>query len=152
MPKFFDLGYDLFRDKSTLEAHFIAADIFAKDSPLQDLYGTIDIIHASSFVHLFDWDLQVEVLKIAISLLKPVKGSLMLGRHMGDVEAGVKPGLTPDQKMYRHNEDSWRKIWQLISEQTGTQWKVDFAWEERGNWTNWQGGSAMPMRYAVWRE
>lgn len=135
-----------------MEAHFIAADIFAKDSPLQDLYGTIDIIHASSFVHLFDWDLQVEVLKIAISLLKPVKGSLMLGRHMGDVEAGVKPGLTPDQKMYRHNEDSWRKIWQLISEQTGTQWKVDFAWEERGNWTNWQGGSAMPMRYAVWRE
>ena len=150
-PKFFDLGYDLFRDRTSLQATFIAADIFIPHSALQPLYGTVDIIHASSFLHLFDWDQQVEVLKVVVKLLKPVKGSLILGRHMGDAESGAKDGLSANEKMYRHNEESWTKLWALISEETGTQWDVTFMWEDRANWMKWQDNTAKPMRYAVWR-
>src|SRR5207253_3242808 len=53
---FMDIGYELFLDKSTSKITFIAADILNPDSDLKQLNGQIDIIHAASFLHLFDWD------------------------------------------------------------------------------------------------
>ncbi len=53
---FIELGYELFRDKETLKTKFIAANVFDTDSSLKDLEGTIDIVGASSFFHLFNWE------------------------------------------------------------------------------------------------
>jgi SAM-dependent methyltransferase len=52
--EFFTLGYKLFRDQSTLNAKFIAAEIFDPVLPLGELDGKIDIIYAGNFL-AFIW-------------------------------------------------------------------------------------------------
>lgn len=155
--EFFDLGYDLFRDKGRLQSKFVSADIFAPSSPLDELGGTVDVIHASSFFHLFDWDRQVQVATKVVQILKPGKGSLILGRHMGNEPAGHYSGTVRDGMRFRHDEASWRKMWDQISTETGTNWNVTFEWDDQQSWTRasnhkWAEPGARPMRYAVWRE
>jgi SAM-dependent methyltransferase len=67
---FWEIGYDLFLDKSSLKTKFIEADIFDAESNLKELDGKLDIVHAASFLHLFDWDGQIKAAKRLIELLK----------------------------------------------------------------------------------
>ena len=71
-----------------------------------ELGGTIDIIYAATFVHLFKWEERVGPMQRVVRLLKPVLGSFIVGRQRGNVI---------DQKgnISRHNEESWKEIWQL---------------------------------------
>lgn len=48
-----DIWYDLFRDRDTMKARTIEADIFDPNTPLRDLTGKIDIIFACQSLHLF---------------------------------------------------------------------------------------------------
>ena len=89
-PEFFDLGYRLFRDKETLKSKFLVADIFDPESTLTSLYGKVDIIYAGSFLHLFGYAKQIEVCKQIVKLLKDKKNSMLLGRQVGNLEAGEK--------------------------------------------------------------
>jgi SAM-dependent methyltransferase len=78
--EFFDLGYKLFRDASTLKAQFLAADIFDPSSSLAELEGKVDIIYAGSFLHLFNYETQVGVCKRIVKLMREKKGAVVLGR------------------------------------------------------------------------
>jgi SAM-dependent methyltransferase len=49
-----DLGYNMLRDKESLKSRFVIADIFGPNSDLKLVNGSIDIIHAWAFFHLFD--------------------------------------------------------------------------------------------------
>lgn len=99
-PEFFELGYEFFRDRDTLKSKFIAADIFDPNSALKELDGKIDILYAGSFLHLFGYEQQLEVSIRIAKLLKEKPGSLLVGRQVGNVEAGEKPHRTnPEQKM-----------------------------------------------------
>ena len=89
-PEFFDLGYRLFKDKEKLSNNFFAADIMDPSSTLSTWYGKIDIIYAGSFIHLFAYAGQVEVCKKIVRLLKDKKGSILLGRQVGNLVAGEK--------------------------------------------------------------
>ncbi|KAI9725801.1 MAG: hypothetical protein M1828_002430 [Chrysothrix sp. TS-e1954] len=96
---FFDLGYDLFRDRSTLQAHLFASDIFKYDPnstsgthPLAPLTDTVSIIHASSFFHLFDRPDQVQLACLCVALLIKQPGSLVFGRQTGNYNPGVITG------------------------------------------------------------
>jgi hypothetical protein len=121
-----DIGYDLFKDKATLNATFLAADIFDESSKLKDIEGKIDIIWASSFLHLFSWDGDIQAIKRMIKLLNPKPGCLVLGKQMGNVNAGEVAHKGALQKtMYRHNERSFGKMWEQAGEETGTKWDVD---------------------------
>ena len=59
-----------------------------------------------------------------IALLKPEPGVLVLGKLVGHREPGeyVHPGHGP---MYRHDEESFRRLWKEAGEETGTNWDVD---------------------------
>lgn len=122
---FWDFGYDMFLDKSTLKTHFFEADIFDIDSDLKKMDGKIDIINAASFFHLFSWDEQVKAAKRAVQLLKPITGSLIIGRQGGKPEAGSFAHLKKELTAYWHNPESWSKMWKLVGEETGTEWEVD---------------------------
>ncbi|KAH6625445.1 hypothetical protein C7974DRAFT_396109 [Boeremia exigua] len=123
---FWGLGQELFLDESSLKATFIAADILDDKSPLQELTGKFDIIHAASFFHLFDWDGQVIAAKRMVSLLNPASDSLILGRQVGRTEAGeFTAGVERDKRRYWHNLESWTKLWDLVGDETGTKWKVE---------------------------
>ncbi|KAE9378513.1 methyltransferase domain-containing protein [Stipitochalara longipes BDJ] len=156
-PEFFDLGYKLFQDKDTLQAKFMAADIFDPSSPLKDLEGKIDIIYAGSFLHLFNYEQQIAVCKRIVEILRAKKGSFVLGRQAGNVEAGERVHRTnPAQSMFRHNEESFKKMWAEVGEATGTKWKVDVELftpsEGWGPPNPLHGSDGRAVRFSVWRE
>lgn len=146
-PEFLDIGYDLFKDRETLKSTVFAADIFnAADPNFVALNGKIDLIWAGSFLHLFSYPATIEVLKQLIKLSNPVVGSLIVGKQLGHIDAGefVIQGSDPAARspstttstqagsvegdkttsLFRHNEESFKKMWDDVSEQTGTKWAV----------------------------
>ena len=127
-----DFGYELFRDRDTVEANFLTPfDIFSSELS-EELEGKIDIVNASSFFHLFSLQDSITVAKRLVSFLKPVKGSLVIGRQVGSiVKAGQKEKEDEDLP-YRQNGDSWRKMWDDVGKMTNSEWDVDFWWDEIG--------------------
>ncbi|KAH7386098.1 hypothetical protein BKA66DRAFT_415218 [Pyrenochaeta sp. MPI-SDFR-AT-0127] len=122
---FWDFGLDLFLDKATLKTNFIEADIFDANSGLHQLNGKVDIVWASSFFHLFDWDGQVKAAKRTIQLLKPAPGSFICGRQGGKADPGTFVHVKKELTSYWHNEESWTKLWKQVGEETDTKWEVD---------------------------
>ncbi|KAL8718987.1 MAG: hypothetical protein Q9225_003945 [Loekoesia sp. 1 TL-2023] len=127
---FLDLGYELFMDRDTLKARMIAADIFQDSGTLGELEGTLDFVHVSLFLHLFDWDRQVEACKRIVSLLKPVSGSTVLGRQTANrvAQEGYLPTVGD---VWRHNDESFKKLWQQVGQESGTRWSVWTELKER---------------------
>ncbi|KAI6794399.1 hypothetical protein KC363_g5897 [Hortaea werneckii] len=116
---FLDLGYELFRDRETLQSTFITADIFDPASGLMGILGTIDFVDASSFFHLFSWDDQKAAAHTVTKLLKPQKDSLVVGRQMGHVDGGDfnRPG--EKGLGFRHNAETWRRMWDEVGKEAG---------------------------------
>ncbi|GFN13718.1 hypothetical protein ABZX51_006777 [Aspergillus tubingensis] len=131
LPQFIELGYDLFADRDTLACQFITGDIFDSSSELfRRLSEKVDIINAASFFHLFDWDTQVKLAKQVIKLLRPKAGSMVVGRHVGDYNSREVWANELDSKIWRHNLDSWRRLWEQVGRETRTEWSVDVTGEE----------------------
>ncbi|KAJ6161388.1 hypothetical protein N7470_004784 [Penicillium chermesinum] len=140
--EFFDIGYDLFKDRSTLKAKFISTDIFDNNSELiKTLLHQVDIVNAASFFHLFSWDSQVLIGKRLVSLLRAQPGSLIIGRQVGRIDP-----IDPDDKEnapehYRHDDKTWLRLWEQIQRETGTQWEVFSRLEE------WKGADKLMKSY-----
>ncbi|KAF6226119.1 hypothetical protein HO133_008985 [Letharia lupina] len=126
---FVDLGYDLFLDRAKIpSANFLAADIFKSDSAAKNLFGSIDIIYASQFFHLWGWNNQVEAGKAVTKLLNPARRSLIVGYQIGAiVPKEHQHSPTKEGKMYLHDRTSLQKLWGEVGEATGTKWMVE-AW------------------------
>jgi hypothetical protein len=134
--EYFDIGYELFRDRETFKATFLAADVFADESPLTRLAGTLDVIYAGSFFHLFDGARQFAAALRCVQLLAPRAGSLLVGRQVGNERAGeyVVRGRGFEYSRFRHDADSWRELWERVGAETGTRWDVDARMDEWGSW------------------
>ena len=129
-PELWDIGYDLFRDRDAIKAHFIQADILDPDSPLQTLNGKIDIIIACQFLHLFSWEGQRVALKKMVGMSRP--GSCFVGYQIGrENPAEVQ---TPWGVMYYHDVDSFNKLWGEVMEDSGTEWKMDVELVDLTQW------------------
>lgn len=155
--EFLELGYKLFRDKETLQSRFIAADIFDSKSELHDLDGKIDIIYAGSFLHLFDYKGQFAACKAIVSLLREQKDSLLVGRQVGNLNAGERVHRTNQgQSMFRHNAKSFKKMWEKVGEETGTQWRVEvnehLTEPGVGEGRNWEEADLQRIGFAVFRQ
>jgi SAM-dependent methyltransferase len=122
---FWNIGYDMFLDKSTLRTKFIEADVFNADSGLKELDGKLNIVHAASFFHLWDWDEQVKAAKRIVEMLKAESGVMIFGRQGGMPKPGNLPHAQKDQNSYWHNVESWMKLWKQVGDETETEWKVD---------------------------
>lgn len=118
---FMDLGYDLFRDRDTLATKFVEGDIVAsqfdgdQEHPFKELLGKIDIIHVSSFFHLFPLPTQLLIAKRLLRLLQPVPGSLIIGRQTANIKPGVyRHGSCGETHpgMWRHDVASWTEMWE----------------------------------------
>jgi hypothetical protein len=129
---FISLGYDLFLDSDKFNAHFIAVDIFDDGSDLvKQLSGKIDIIYTGAFFHLFDLEEQEKIAKRVVTLLKDKPNTLILGRQVGNVKPGNYQRRLRDGSRYRHDENTWTKMWEKVGEETGTEWNVDASLTER---------------------
>ena len=136
--EFLDLGYELFQDKGRLKTTFLEADVFDDGEggkELKKLDGNIDIIHTASFLHLFGWDDQVRAGSRMVRLLRPsTKDALILGRQVGSVKPGEYPGRRDGVSRYRHDPESFRKLWDSIGEETGTKWRVEAEFLPFNDW------------------
>lgn len=112
---FIDLSYELFRDKG-LASTFMEADalVLSGDSPLAKLKGTVDFVHLGMVLHVFGLEKQRTLLENCIALLKPERGSMILGTAVGDVE-----GVQAPAGHYMHSDGTFKAMWAEISERTG---------------------------------
>lgn len=125
-PAFFDLGYELFRDREKMHATFLAADLTKTSVPsISSLRSKIDIVSAQSLFHLFNLNDQKTIAQHLVSLLKPIPGSMILGRQAGDLEAGEKRGLSQDSLVFLHNLETFERFWQEVGAATDSKWKAD---------------------------
>ncbi|KAG6997778.1 methyltransferase adrK [Physcia stellaris] len=144
-PEYTDLGYELFKDRDRIKAKFFSGDIFsdwARDEgkAFAKLRGNVDIIHAASLFHLFPLEDEKRLAHRLITLLRPVPGSLILGRQAGNVVAGDMASRSDSSRMaFRHNEDSWRELWQGVGRESGTRWKVESCLREVEGWSVGRG-------------
>ncbi|KAL4945864.1 hypothetical protein BDV06DRAFT_3816 [Aspergillus oleicola] len=126
---FIDLGYRLFKDKDRLDATFALGNL-TEDNDTEDvaktLGGKIDIVFASSLLHLWDYGTQLKVALRLVRLLRDHPGVMVVGRQMGSLYAGEYP-LTgfSNGTQYRHNPESIKGIWQDIEEAIQSRWKVE---------------------------
>lgn len=122
---FFDLGYDLFLDRETFKSTFIAADIFEPSPQLEAVNGKVSFVYAGAFFHLFDRPEQLQIAKRMASLLSTQPGSMVLGRQVGNVNPGRYEHKTnSDGFMFRHDEQSWKELWEEAGRETDTKWDV----------------------------
>ena len=130
---FFDLGYELFKDRKTLGTTFLVADVFddSETSSLNVLEGKTDIVYAASFLHLFNWDEQIAVCKRIVKILRPQKGSVVFGRQVGTTKPGLYEGNTGvSSQKWRHDEGTFKEMWEQVGQETGTEWTVDVTLQE----------------------
>ncbi|GAB7347547.1 hypothetical protein MBLNU459_g4438t1 [Dothideomycetes sp. NU459] len=135
---FIELGYDLFLDKDTLKAKFIASDVFDPESELlKTERGSVSIVHAASMIHLFDLPTQKQVVKTIIDLLKPESGSLVVGRQVGSLVSGDKPSsLDPSKTMFWHDEATFAKMWHDVGKEVGgVKFEVAIGMKQNDEWT-----------------
>lgn len=102
---FVSLGYELFRDDAVgLGVEFFTGDVLSDDA-FGVLRGTVDVLHASAFLHLWDWPGQVEVAVRMVALMRGVVGVRMVGRQVGSVKPGTKEHLTnrDSGRMFKHD-------------------------------------------------
>lgn len=120
--EFLELGYELFLDRETLEAHFVEADIFDAEGPLTQLEGKMDFVFIGLFLHLFDLEGQLKACERIVSLMKPQIGCLILGQQIGSLEPGP---MAVGSKMLKHNVESFEIMWKEVEKRTGSKWKVN---------------------------
>ena len=129
-PGFIDMGHDLFRDKDELGATCCLV-IFWQISGRQRLSslipsgGKMDVVHAASVLHCWDWDDMIRATKRLVSLTRPEPGSLIVGNQMGSLNAGRYDMPTVKGYNYRHNVESMERFWKQVEEESRTRWKVE---------------------------
>ena len=131
---FIDLGFELFRDRDSLHAHFLVADIFdeSESNELAEVEESIDIIWAFAFFHLWNLDEQRTAGTHAAHLLKRRKGSMIIGGQAGHIIGGEYPASTASGKIFFHDVQTFKKMWTEIGEVTDMKFKIDVTVDDQG--------------------
>ncbi|RMZ38035.1 hypothetical protein AFCA_001996 [Aspergillus flavus] len=123
-----ELGYELFKDKNTLKATFLAQNFFEDTPVLREMIGKFEIVNSGLFMHLWDWAGQVRIGQRMIELLTP-QGGLITGLHSGGREAGDHKAEGWVERCI-HNEMSFRQMWIEIERLTGAHCKLEISAQE----------------------
>ncbi|KAI1150711.1 hypothetical protein F4825DRAFT_463160 [Nemania diffusa] len=128
--EFIELGYELFRDRDTLKATFVAGDMllpheqYAVSDLPNTLAGKVTIMHASNFFHLFTWESQLVLCEPLIQLLRlssdATGPAMIMGSHCGS----IRPGVSDFFSVFLHDESTFQSLWDTVGSKTGTHWKV----------------------------
>ncbi|KAK7978172.1 methyltransferase domain-containing protein [Apiospora saccharicola] len=139
-------GQELFQDTNALpldQALFAADFLDTSDSNVlrkAGLDGTVDIIHATMFLHCFDRPTQLRACQRILALLKTQPGVMIVGKQGGvssTAEGREHPVKGPMGQVggvvrtnFLHNVDSFRALWDEVGAATGTRWDVQVREEE----------------------
>ena len=134
-------GTMLFRDEENFAGHFIAADLLVEDAnesmgELVKTEGTWDVVSAFMVLHIWDYKTQITACKRILKLLKPEKGSLLIGASTGSVKPGeewFKPPLVPQERsIFRHSKETFMHMWSEIEADQGVKVKVECTYDDEG--------------------
>lgn len=131
--RLWDLGYELFRDRDKMKAHFLEEDAFqlasssrsTPSAPVQQLPNDFSVILAFHFLHLFKWEDQLRLCEIIATLSKP--GTIVLGSQMGSPEP--RHLETPWGHMFLQSALTLKEMWRTAGKRTETAWTVSFTRE-----------------------
>jgi|SRR5579862_1490444 len=113
--EFWELGYQLFRDKDKFHGRFRQGDIFDPQY-LAEFDGNIDIVHTSAFFHLFDLPGQEAIVRRLSRLMSSKPGSVIFGRQVGNtIPCYKKHPLRPGQGLYQHNEETFKAMFESVA-------------------------------------
>lgn len=113
---------------------------------MKQLGHSCEIIYLGLFLHLFSYDLQSEASCNIVELTKG-PGSIISGKSGGWNKAGVQErnldiqgeGKNDQPFRFRHDKESFIKMWNEVSESTKTKWDVhvdnipdSLAWRHQG--------------------
>ncbi len=137
--EYFELGYKLFRDEGIIPAdHFVKADIMESGGELSRFEGEMDVVANKDLMHCFNYAAQIELAIRFVKLLRPQAGARVVGQVVGHVRAGEfvteyqGSGLA---RMFLHNEESFKRLWEEVGERTGSRWQVESrGWKIRPAW------------------
>ncbi|KAF4632853.1 hypothetical protein G7Y89_g5279 [Cudoniella acicularis] len=107
VPKFHELGKQLFRDGDKLEFKFYARDILDDAADWKPLERRFDVLHLTNFLHIWNWDGQIKAVERLVRLVRPRAGSLLVGSGLGTT-----------------SDESFAKFWKEVGDRTGTGWEV----------------------------
>lgn len=153
-PELWELGFDLFRDRKSMKARFIKANVLDFSSELNELKGQVDIIFMCQFLHLFDWEKQTKVLRTIAELSRP--GTRLMGYQIGRVKS--EECSRPWGTMFYHNVDSFKKLWRNVEIETGITWTVDVAMVDLKEWGmekedyEWMSANSRGLNFVVIRQ
>ncbi|KAK4445053.1 hypothetical protein QBC34DRAFT_473200 [Podospora aff. communis PSN243] len=117
--EFIELGYEMFGDREGFGGGVWTGDVFTGEG-LEGLEGTVDIVHAASFFHLFGWEEQVRLgCRLVRFFREGGEGAMVVGRQVGREVPGEEGGR------YHHDVASLQRLWDAIGEKTGTKWLVE---------------------------
>lgn len=132
-----DIGFEMYRDNDRFKGKFIEADIMNLDGnkELEQYKGHMDVIGISAVLHSWDWNGQVAAAKELVVLSQP--GTIVVGYQVANAGAREAELVVGGKvtKQFRHNPDSFAKMWNIVGEATGTTWKTEaslWPWEKMG--------------------
>ena len=125
-----EIGYDLFQDRDRLHANFVSGDLLAApgsagSGELDMLFEKMNVVFASSLLHLWDWDDMLLAVIRLVSFTKSKTGSMVVGRQMGSSKAGSYSMPNMGGRVYRHNVGSMKSFWDQVGVRTNSRWLVD---------------------------
>jgi hypothetical protein len=113
-----------------MSGQLIGADITDDNSELVvRLKGELDMVYISLFLHVFDWDNQVEVAKRVLDLLAAKPGSLIVCRIMACRDQSAINATLGRMPYYYHDLSSWNRLWEKVQHDTSLQLDVH-SWEQ----------------------
>ena len=157
---FWDLSFDLFRDKASFNACFTEADILDLESPLKELKGRMNILMANQVFHLFNRERQLKMAKNLVYL--GTRDAWVIGWQVGsghgrplpvETQTGGHSGSAGSDTKLFHNDHTWQELWKQVGEETGTTWSVETSMQPLEDWgyevedTAWMGLGAMGFEY-----
>ncbi|KAI1080788.1 hypothetical protein F5B20DRAFT_538949 [Whalleya microplaca] len=122
VPEFNTLSYELFRDTPRLHYEFHALDILDDSADWSILENRFDVLHLTSFLHIWNWEGQVKAALRIVSFTKP--GSTLVGSSLGSGVGGEFPNLEGTGTNFRQSEETFQKFWLEVGEKTHTRWDV----------------------------
>lgn len=155
MSGYVETAFDYFRDRDTLQAKFIIANVLDRSIPdVQELRGTVDIAHLGMVLHVWDLDGQIAACERILEFLAPKPGVLVVGNSVGRKVASNFIG--PEGTIiYKHDVESFKAMWDEVGRRTGTSWKVS-GWNDdgvglNGETVHWEDPTTTRLYWAVER-
>jgi len=116
------IGYSFFRDEGHFDAKFVEADILHPNAEWRNMEGNMDVAILICILHQWDYETQLAAAR-NVSRLMAVDGTVV-GFQMGT--AGKEHYSDPTApRAYRHNVESFQKMWEEVGKQEGTVWETE---------------------------